>query len=77
MSRKSSPWENGYQESFYNQFKLELGSTARVTDLGALIEAIHRQISYYNGNRIHLAIKMPPSVFRALRATKTTALAAA
>jgi len=23
-SRKSSPWQNGYQESFYSQFKLEM-----------------------------------------------------
>jgi len=26
MSRKSSPWQNGCQESFFSQFKLELGS---------------------------------------------------
>lgn len=76
MSRKSSPWENGFQESFYNQFKLELGSTARFTDLGALVEAVHRQIAYYNGDRIHLAIKMPPTAFRTLLEIKTTALAA-
>ncbi len=25
MSTKSSPWQNGYQESFYSQFKLGLG----------------------------------------------------
>jgi len=24
MSAKGSPWENGYQESYYNYFKLEL-----------------------------------------------------
>jgi putative transposase len=77
MSRKSSPWENGYQESFYNQFKLELGGTNRFTDLGELVEAIHRQINYYNGDRIHTAIKMPPATFRMLHETKTTALAAA
>ena len=77
MSRKSSPWENGFQESFYNQFKLELGSPARFAELGALVEAVHRQVSYYNGDRIHLAIKMPPTAFRLLREIKTTALAAA
>ena len=77
QSRKSSPWENGFQESFYNQFKLELGNPGRFTDLGALVEAIHRQISYYNGDRIHLAVKMPPTAFRTLHEIKTTALAAA
>lgn len=77
MSKKSSPWENGYQESFYNQFKLELGSPARFADLGALVEAVHRQISYYNDDRIHLAIKMPPTMFRTLRGIKMTAIAAA
>ncbi len=25
MSKKGSPWENGYQESFYNNFKTDLG----------------------------------------------------
>ncbi|MBV8141843.1 MAG: transposase [Verrucomicrobia bacterium] len=25
MSNKASPWENGYQESFYNNFKTDLG----------------------------------------------------
>ncbi len=25
MSTKASPWENGYQESFYNNFKTDLG----------------------------------------------------
>ena len=26
MSRKASPWENGHQESFYSQFKVDLGN---------------------------------------------------
>ena len=32
MSRKSSPWENGYQESFYSGFKLDLGETNHYQD---------------------------------------------
>lgn len=59
-SQKSSPWENGFQESFYNNFKLELGNPARFPDLGQLIEAVHRQLHYYNHNRIHTVLKMPP-----------------
>lgn len=64
-SRKSSPWQNGFQESFYSNFKLELGDIRRFTHVGGLIEAIHRQIRYYNNERIHSALKMPPVMFRA------------
>lgn len=76
-SRKSSPWQNGYQESFYNNFKLELGDTRRFTHVGELIEAIHQQISYYNTRRIHSALKMPPVQFRLLQEQKATAIAVA
>jgi transposase InsO family protein len=60
MSRKASPWENGYQESFYSQFKLDLGDPNRFNELGELIEAIHSTINYYNNDRIHTSIKMTP-----------------
>ena len=63
-SRKSSPWQNGYQESFYSNFKLELGDLKRFDHVGQLIEAVHRQIRYYNNERIHSALKMPPTAFR-------------
>lgn len=63
-SRKGSPWQNGYQESFYNNFKLELGDIRRFNHVGELIEAIHRQIHYYNNERIHSALRMPPVAFR-------------
>lgn len=63
MSRKSSPWQNGCQESFYSQFKLELGPVRRFATDGHLAEAIYRQIYYYNHKRIHTALKMPPSRF--------------
>lgn len=77
QSKKSSPWENGYQESFYGNFKLELGDPKRFHDLGELSEAVHRQISYYNHRRIHTALKMSPVTFRDLHTNKTTALVAA
>lgn len=64
MSRKSSPWENGFQESFYSRFKLELGNTNQYQDLGELIEAIHQTIFYLNHKKILLKLKMPPSKFR-------------
>lgn len=64
MSRKSSPWENGYQESFYSGFKLDLGPTNHYQDLGELIEIISKQLHYYNNSRIHTSLKMSPVAFR-------------
>lgn len=72
-AKKSSPWENGYQESFYSQFKLELGNPKRFETLGKLAEAIHAQICYYNGRRIHTALRMPPMQFRLLQTKQKTA----
>jgi putative transposase len=63
MSEKASPWQNGYQESFYSNFKLELGYPEIYPELGELVEAIAKQIYYYNNCRIHTALKCPPAVF--------------
>jgi len=63
MSNKASPWENGYQESFYSQFKLDLGDINRYNSLGELAVAIYQQIYYYNYHRIHTKLKMPPAVY--------------
>lgn len=60
QSEKSHPWENGHQESFYGRFKEEVGDLDRFTSLDELIEAIHRQIHYYNTKRIHSVLKMTP-----------------
>lgn len=62
-SAKSSPWENGYQESFYSQFKVDLGDPERFKTLGELVYEIHHLIWRYNHTRIHSALKMPPIVF--------------
>jgi transposase InsO family protein len=62
-SKLGSPWENGFQESFYSQFKLELGDLNRFKHFGDLIEAIHLQINYYNKSRIHSKLKMSPDEF--------------
>lgn len=64
MSRKSHPWENGFQESFYSNFKLELGDLERFADVGELVEAIAQAIYYYNHNRIHTSLKMSPVQFK-------------
>ena len=63
MSEKASPWQNGYKESFYSEFKLELGHPECYPTIGELIEAIAQQIYYYNTERIHTALKCPPAVF--------------
>ncbi len=63
MSKKSSPWQNGRQESFYQKFKFELEDPNYYQSQGELVEAIAIQIHYYNNKRIHSALKMPPAVF--------------
>lgn len=63
MSHKASPWQNGKQEAFYSEFKLELGHPESYPTLGELIEAIARQIRYYNCERIHTALKCLPAAF--------------
>lgn len=65
MSRKASPWENGYQESFYNNFKTDLGlEFDRFLGVGELVEAVHYTIIYYNQKRIHTNLKMSPTRYR-------------
>jgi len=36
-SAKACPWENGYQESFYNGFKVDLGDPGRFESIGQLV----------------------------------------
>lgn len=64
MSKKWAPWENGGQESYYGKFKLELDNPNSYESIELLIEAIHHRIYYYNNERIHTALKMPPVPFR-------------
>ncbi|VVA44049.1 conserved hypothetical protein [Candidatus Roizmanbacteria bacterium] len=64
MSRKSSPWENGFQESFFSTFKLEIGYLNRFEEIGELIENIYSTIYYYNNRRMHRSIKTTPVNFR-------------
>lgn len=63
MSAPGCPWENGYQESFYKGFKLDLGDPNRFATLGELVAAIYQTIGYSNQRRIHSALKVPPAVF--------------
>lgn len=63
MSKKASPWENGYQESFYSGFKVDFGDPDRYKTLGELTAAIYLQLHYYNTKRIHGTLKMPPQIY--------------
>ena len=64
FSAKASPWQNGFQESFYGEFKKDLGDTYRFETLGEFIEGLQLQIHYYNNKRIHTALKGPPALFK-------------
>lgn len=63
VSDKASPWQNGYQESFFGKFKDDVGDINRFETPGELLEALYHAIHYYNHERIHTALKMPPAVY--------------
>ena len=65
VSDVASPWQNGFMESFFGRFKQELGDLDRFASAGEMIEAIYRQIHYYNHHRIHTALKLPPALYAA------------
>ncbi len=62
-SRPGCPWENGYQESFYDKFKVDFGDPNRFQTLGELVAEIYRTLWHYNHTRIHSALRMPPTMF--------------
>ena len=65
-SAPGCPWENGYQESFHSQFKVDFGDPARFKTLGELVYEIYQTIYKYNHTRIHSALKMSPMQFALL-----------
>lgn len=65
-SDKASPWQNGFQESFFGKFKDEFGDINRFETIGELIAEVYAHIHYYNYERIHTALKMPPAVYAKL-----------
>lgn len=62
-SKPGCPWENGYQESFYDKFKVDFGDPNRFETLGELVAEIYRTMWEYNHERIHSAFRMPPAAF--------------
>ncbi len=65
-SDKGSPWQNGFVERFFGQFKLELGKTFKYEDPAELHEAVALYIHYYNTKRIHLALKTTPAAYASI-----------
>jgi transposase InsO family protein len=63
MSQKGSPWQNGYQESFFSTWKVDVGDVNRFRTLGELTAEIYRSIYYYNNLRIHTSLGMAPKQF--------------
>ncbi len=72
-SQPGCPWENGYQESFYNQFKVDLGDPNRFASLGELTAVIYETIYRYNTDRIHSALRMSPAQFAQMQDSVTLA----
>lgn len=71
-SSRGKPWHNGVQESFFRTFKLEFGKPSKYSSLPLLVEAIGKYIKYYNAQRIHSALKMPPRDFAKARKWRRT-----
>ena len=64
-SAKSSPWQNGFMDRWFGNFKREFGSMNQYKDLPQLHEAIALHIHYYNTERIHSALSMSPAAYAA------------
>ena len=64
-SKRASPWQNGFMERWFGNFKLELGNLNRHRDLARYHEAIALAIFYYSHQRIHLSLKMSPAAYAA------------
>jgi transposase InsO family protein len=64
-STKGSPWQNGFMERWFGNFKHELPSLKSIQGLAQLHETIALRIHYYNTKRIHSALKMSPSAYAA------------
>ena len=62
-SSPHSPWQNGFCERIMSTFKNEGKSLYKVNDIGEFMEAVAQRIYYYNHQRIHTKLKMPPATY--------------
>lgn len=65
VSKRGSPWQNGFMERWFGGFKLEVGNYTKLQDISELHEKIALRIYYYNTARIHTALKMSPAAYAA------------
>lgn len=64
-SARSSPWQNGFMESFFGKFKPELGNPAQYQTPETLFESVAKNMHYYNNERIHSSLNMSPAAYAA------------
>jgi putative transposase len=66
VSAKGHPWENGYKEAFYSQFKLDLDAKHlnRFATTGEVAAHVYRTIFYHNNKRIHTSLKTNPVEYK-------------
>lgn len=62
-SKPGSPWQNGYMERCIKSVKEEIGPLANYQDIDELYVGITNAIAYYNNQRIHTTLKMPPRAY--------------
>lgn len=63
-SDPGQPWQNGFMERFFNSFKTEVKEEIRYfKHVEELYERIANWIYYYNFERIHTALLMPPALY--------------
>ena len=63
-SDKGEPWQNGFMERFFCTFKEEMEYKIRkCKTITEVYEKIASWIYYYNNERIHTALKMPPKAY--------------
>lgn len=62
-SKPGSPWQNGFMERCIKSVKEELGAPAQYHDIDELYVGVTNAIAYYNNDRIHTKLKMPPRAY--------------
>jgi putative transposase len=62
-SKPGSPWQNGFMERCIKSVKEELGPLAAYQGIDELYVGVTNAVAYYNNDRIHLSLKMPPRAY--------------
>lgn len=65
-SDPGEPWQNGYMERFFNTFKEEMTDKIKLCKTATdVYEKIANWVYYYNYERVHTSLKMPPKEYAA------------